>query len=240
MELLFLGRGAAFYPEEGSNSAFFFDNDELFLIDCGETTFLSIIDNNLLDGVDNVNIFITHTHSDHVGSLGTLIMYLYYNLGKKAKVIVPGSDCEILGALKLYECNNICDVLLTNELSNNYSSFYDVNYVETIHTDNKKCYGLVFNTESGIVYYSGDTKSFDTIKNLIKNKKIIDKIYLDASNKNFENNPHLYIGDIKRELSGLESKIYCMHFNSSECIAECEALGFNVVKRYGKTRVLKK
>ncbi len=44
MELTFLGRGAAFNPKEGNNSAYFIEKDELFLIDCGERIFDKLID----------------------------------------------------------------------------------------------------------------------------------------------------------------------------------------------------
>lgn len=47
VDLKFLGRGAAFNLIEGNNSAFFMENNELFLIDCGESIFESIITNNL-------------------------------------------------------------------------------------------------------------------------------------------------------------------------------------------------
>ena len=42
MELKFIGRGAAFNPKEGSDSAFFVDNNRLFLIDCGESVFCKL------------------------------------------------------------------------------------------------------------------------------------------------------------------------------------------------------
>ena len=42
MELNFLGRGGAFNTKEGNNAAYFVENNELFLIDCGETVFESL------------------------------------------------------------------------------------------------------------------------------------------------------------------------------------------------------
>ena len=39
MKLNFLGRGSAFNPVEGNNSAYFIDDNQLFLIDCGENVF---------------------------------------------------------------------------------------------------------------------------------------------------------------------------------------------------------
>ena len=92
MELKFLGRGAAFNPKEGNNSAYFIENKELFLLDCGEGIFERIIKNNTLNDIDKVNILITHTHSDHVGSIGSLIMYCFYIKKTKTNIILPADE----------------------------------------------------------------------------------------------------------------------------------------------------
>lgn len=89
MELNFLGRESAFNPKEGNNSAYFIENKELFLIDCGEDVFGRIIKLNLFDGIDTVNLMLTHTHSDHIGSLGSLVMYSFYVLHKYVNIIIP-------------------------------------------------------------------------------------------------------------------------------------------------------
>ncbi len=52
MELKFLGRGAAFNPKEGNNSAYFIENNQLFLIDCGENIFERLVENGLLESVE--------------------------------------------------------------------------------------------------------------------------------------------------------------------------------------------
>ena len=89
MELKFLGRGSAFNVKEGNTSAFFYSNGELFLIDCGESVFERVVNNYLLDNIKAINILITHTHGDHVGSLGSLILYCYHNLDIKVNIILP-------------------------------------------------------------------------------------------------------------------------------------------------------
>ena len=91
MELNFLGRGSAFNPKEGNTSAYFIENNELFLIDCGEDIFERIIKNNVLKDIEKINALITHTHSDHIGSLGSLIMYSYYIIKKKVNIILPSN-----------------------------------------------------------------------------------------------------------------------------------------------------
>ena len=101
MELSFLGRGAAFNTVESNNSAYFIDNNELFLIDCGETVFQSLINTGILEDKNNINVMITHTHSDHIGSLGSLALYAYYNLNKPLNIIMP-NDQEYIEHVLLF------------------------------------------------------------------------------------------------------------------------------------------
>lgn len=73
--LNFLGRGGAFNPKEGNNSAYIKEEDTLFLIDCGEDTFGRLIKTELITNIKNLCIYITHLHSDHYSSLSTLLYY---------------------------------------------------------------------------------------------------------------------------------------------------------------------
>ena len=111
MELLFLGRGSAFNYSEGNTSAYFIDKNELFLIDCGESIFerKAIYRNNekITENVKNINIMITHTHSDHIGSIGSLIMYCYYVIKKKVNIIIS-KDClykdDLINLIRIFGC----------------------------------------------------------------------------------------------------------------------------------------
>ncbi len=73
--LSFIGCGSAFAVKNKNNSAFFIDKNTLNLFDCGETVFESIINKNILKGIKKVNIFLSHLHSDHCGSLGTFVFF---------------------------------------------------------------------------------------------------------------------------------------------------------------------
>ena len=234
MELLFLGRGAAFNPLEGNTSCYFIENNELFLIDCGETIYQNLIKNKILDNIKQIHIMITHTHSDHVGSLATLILYSNNILNIKPNIIIS-NNLLYIDDLKVYlkiqgvleEDYNLIDV------SNytNYNTFNNIEFIETPHTNKLHCYGIKFNTNDGVLYYSGDTRVLDNIINIIQSNDNIDKIYVDTSSEYMEDSVHIYIGDLKDEIPvNLRNRIYCMHINNKECIDLIEEYGFNIVR----------
>lgn len=235
MELKFLGRGAAFNPKEGNNSAYFISNNELFLIDSGETTFERLIKKDILSSVNEVNLMITHTHSDHIGSLGSLAAYIYYILHKRLNIILPKNP-EYLDNIQ-----SILDSFGTkaqsykyideSEFDDKYDEFKSIRFIKTKHTDELKCYGLIFETDDGIIYYSGDTREIRILDELIKSGKKIDKVYIDTTTANYEGNVHLYIGILEDFVPKEDrNKIYCMHLNSDECINRALKDGFNVVE----------
>ena len=235
MELTFLGRGAGFNPAEGSTSSYFIDNKELFLIDCGESIFKTILEKKLLDSVSVVNLFITHTHTDHVGSLGSLI--LYSSVIKKLPVKIITSECmgylpklksflEIVGLTSL-----MYDFADVSAFTGNYKLFNKVNYFKTTHCDELESCGILFETESGLVFYSGDLNNPGILMDIIKSGRKIDKIYVDSSNDRKINLHHITIHQLNDIIpSDLKSKIYCMHINNDKCIEEALAYGFNVVQ----------
>lgn len=237
MVLKFLGRGASFNPKEGNNSAYFVENKELFLIDCGESTFQSLIKSGLLDEIEVINLMITHTHSDHVGSLGSLTMYTFYNLNKPLNIILPNNTkyiCSIEQLLKIFGCNkNMYKFIEESAFDGKIKTFQSIRYVETKHCADLACYGLVFNMKNGIVYYSGDTNETSTLKKLLSSSKQIDKLYIETTSVNFSGNPHLYIELLEEVISeDLKNKVYCMHINDDVCIERAKELGFNVVEVY--------
>lgn len=235
MELKFLGRGAAFNPKEGNNSAYFIENNQLFLIDCGESIFEKLVSTGLVDSVDTINLMITHTHSDHIGCLGTLAMYSYFTLQKPLNIIIKSDEKYLHDINKIISGFGITNVMFNfvdeQNLDNAYSTFKNIRYIETKHYDGLNCYSILFNTDNGIVFYSGDTKEMTQLKAIIESGEIIDKLYVDVSSSNFPGNPHLYIGILDEQISPeLKSKTYCMHFNNDECIELAKSMGFNIVE----------
>lgn len=235
MDLIFLGRGCSNNVKQKNNAAYFIENSELFLIDCGESVFTKLKENNLLDSINTVNIMITHTHSDHVGSLGTLILYCYFNIKVKVNIILPSHALhkeDIKSLTRIFGCTEeMYCIIDEEEYDNKYNTFKTIRYKQTNHVPQICSYGILFDTTDGLVYYSGDTKEVNNIKEIISSGQRIDKIYMDTTTANSPDNVHFYIGYLNEEIpETLKNKVYCMHFNSEECIEVAKKYGFNVVE----------
>ena len=233
MNLTFIGRGAAFNPKEGNNSAYFIENNKLFLIDCGESIFERLMSLGILNEVDSINVFITHTHSDHIGSIGSLVMYAYYVRHIPANIILP-KEAKYLDNIKniltAFGCTNeMYSFSIEDEFDNKLLSFSKVRYVETDHCDTLNCYSIVFYTNEGIIFYSGDTREFGPLNSIINSGEKIYKIYIDT-NISGKGTGHLGIDDIHNFIpKELVNKVYCMHLNNDECIKKAKEYGFNIV-----------
>lgn len=234
MNLKFLGRGSAFNYKEGNTSAYFIENNELFLIDCGESIFKKLMEKDLLKAKNKIHIIITHTHSDHVGSLGTLLTYTYYKLKQKVNIIISRNEnqkVEIENVLKCFAIEKEAyDFIYTDEYENKYKAFTSINYIKTKHTPLLNCFSIVFETEDGTIFYSGDSCEIELLKVLIKSKQKIAKMYLDMCNEK-ENIVHMYINEINKVIPpNFKNKVYGMHLNNAECLQKAIDYGFNIVE----------
>ena len=235
MKLNFLGRGSAFNVKEGNTSAYFTEGNELFLIDCGENIFERIIKKDLLKDIKTINVFITHTHPDHIGSLGSLIFYSFLVLKSPVNIIIPRSSPhlhDILLLLDIWGCTKeMYKIVRDIVLDGKYSSFKSVRFNEVEHSKAIPSYSIVFNTENGAILYTGDTNDLEYIKHFFKLTRNIDVLYVDSTSLDYEDNPHLYIGLLKGIVPCyFRNKIYCMHINDDTCIELAESFGFNVVQ----------
>jgi len=235
MELSFLGCGAGFNPADGSTSAYFLDKGELFLIDSGESIFKTLLDKKVLDSASALNILFTHTHSDHVGSLGSLL--LYASVAKKFKTtIISGENMafvpQINALLKIYGVmEHMYHFVDASAFDNRYSQFSKVRYIKTYHCDELETCAIMFETSGGLVFYSGDMKDPAPLVEIVRSGKKIDKIYIDSNNDPNPNPYHLRLKEIYDIVPPeLRPRIYCMHFNSNQCREDALAFGFKVVK----------
>ncbi len=234
MELNFLGRGSGFNPTEGSTSAYFIEDGNLFLIDCGESVYRRIVELNLLDNIHTVYFFCTHTHSDHIGSLGSLVLHCYHKAGIPFVLVCPSYAehlCAIRNILDAFDCKDKYVVIEPDSLICIFLSFRIVRYMSTKHSETQPAYSLAFHTADGIVYYTGDTKRVDSIKSMITKKVKISALYVDTDTSSGPDSVHMNIYELADVVPmELRSRCYCMHLASKEVENIAISLGFNVVE----------
>lgn len=236
----FLGRGSDFYDEEGNTSAFFIENNKMVLIDCGETVFGKILENELLNGINDINVMITHLHPDHVGSLASLIFYCYYRKQILPNIIVD-ENIKYMSHLKIllgilgvnpgmYKIKN------TKDLCERFDNFEFINFIQTKHQSGMNCYGIEFLTKDGMIYYSGDSNNLDYINKIISSGEVINTIYTEATFiEDYVGSPHTSLRMLDKDIpEDLRKKVFCMHFDDENVIEKAIELRFNVVDTYVK------
>lgn len=232
--LKFIGTGDAFNVQYGNNSAYINKNNNLLLIDCGCTTFKKLIEKNLLFDIDNVYVVITHTHSDHVGSLGDLIAYYYYILKKKVHIIFPLEKHirKYLGSIGIEDDTYI--FVKQQQTYNLKELGIFIEPVETIHVDTLRSFGYILTYDNTRIYYSGDCSQISSdILNKFYNDEI-QYLYQDTCSYDFKGNPHLYLGKLCEYIKlNYRKRVYCMHYDKNFDFNKAIEYGFNIAENEG-------
>lgn len=262
--LKFLGRGSMFNVKEGNTSAFWKDNTgkHMVLIDCGGTIFKRIVELNLLSGVHDLSILITHTHSDHIGSLSDLVHYCKFvkpfmqvNIFCQMQNTLPlrnyldatGTTAVINESDKINMVNLfyksatisddedglICEFRFVTDKSHKVASAYKM--VQPMYSS-----GIAISFYDKTIYYSGDTMC---IPFKLLSVQMFDEIYVDCAVRS--NSPggkpgtyphyNLYKMYVDMKKYGVPPcKIYAMHLDCKGVIDECRNFGINVVQNIRK------
>jgi len=235
--LKFLGTGSAFNTKLGNTSAYIKENNTLLLIDCGETTFARIQELNLLDGVNKVYIAITHTHSDHVGSLSTLILYLNIMKGIIPNIIITASDSAEAQEDTLRNYLTTCGVS-EEEYEFTYGDMMEdvlenlttINMLEISHSKKLESYAIELKFTDKSIYYVGDNNDPKYIKSLVKKLNKEDLIYTDATNREYKDSVHISLNKLADIIPDEKrAQVYCMHFDSYATISDAKDYGFKTV-----------
>ena len=251
--LRFTGRGSCFNTKEGSTSAFYRSGDSMLMIDCGESTFADLIKKDILDGVADIQILITHFHTDHIGSLPSLLYYCEYVLGINVDIYTTTPnilDCflnltmygdEIYQRYKessfnvhKIEINKMFTIDIPHmtfivcpikEHHVEFGSLHSVGY----------CLGLCIKGEIySSIYYSGDTSMANIVEAIGNYPSIIDYFYLDAADRGKEY-PHESIETIMTLVRKYKIDLYkirLIHIDSDDVLIKAKELGLKPVEIY--------
>ena len=235
MKLNFTGRGAAFNVKEGNTNAYFVENEKLFMIDCGETMFESIQKRGILQQVKEVYTLVSHTHSDHCGSIGSFGLYCQYVLGTKLKIIVPHNEAynfTLKTLMTLFgNTERAYEFIYEEEIDGQFEAFDSVRYDLTKHAYELTCHSFVFETKQGAVFYSADTRVVDNLLEFVKKYDYIDKIYMEVTDLNNPGDIHLSLDKLLASIDDeIKNKTYMMHFRNDICFKKVMDVGFKVVE----------
>jgi ribonuclease BN (tRNA processing enzyme) len=229
----FIGNGSAFNPNLGNTSCFIRRENTILLIDCGGTVFHQIMKQNLLDDLQQLQIVITHTHPDHVGSLGDLIFYCHFGLQLKPTLFFPKP--ELLN--NLLTCLGVEPFMfgLQSGLEASFSggAFLGarIRFIPVTHVDTLPTFGFILELEGKRCYYSGDSNRInpEIIEMLAHGS--LDLMYQDTCEADYDGNPHLSLRRLAETIpQSLRNKVYCIHSDRQFNREEAVKLGFNVVE----------
>ena len=235
MELHFLGRGAAFYAEEGNTAAYFVEDKKLFLIDCGETIFAHLKEHRILEQVEEVYAVISHTHSDHCGSIGSLGLYCQFVLKNKLKLIIP-HDAAYTRSLRdlmniFGNTENAYELIYEEKLDGMFRNFSKVRYQKTRHDYVLTCFSFVFETDKGAVFYSSDTRTTETLLAFLRKYKDVDCIFMEVTDLVIPGDVHLRMDVLEQAVTEeIKAKMKLMHLRSKECTEILAQRGFQFVE----------
>lgn len=233
--LKFTGMGSAFNTQLGNTSAFIRRQHSMILIDCGGMTFHRLMKLKLLEDLKRLHIIITHTHPDHVGSLGEVIFFAYYTLKIVPKLYFPDIKwmrlfLKCIGVEeKMIEMVGNSDVEINDQqMGNMHLSFLPVS-----HLPNIPAFGFILENEEARIYYSGDANAVPESVIRLLEEGHLDIMYQDTCGLDYDGNAHLSFDKLCKIVSkDFRYKVCCIHHDSHLDLKKVKVEGFQIPDVY--------
>ena len=228
-KLCFLGNGGSFSKDRLNTSAYLVNSDIMVLIDCGESVFHKLLEIDVLNNIRRIYIILTHFHSDHVGSLGSLLFYCRFKGIKDVNIVFPIKEFPYL-LLKLFGISED----MFNVKSPKEIDYYYLKEYEQLHGDIDKdgnlitipSFGYHLINDNDNFFYSGDTCVIPDIVLTKFNNKEIKYMYYEVSNDGYK--AHIQLDELVKLIKPENRKrVVCMHFGDNFDIERLNNLGFN-------------
>lgn len=224
-DLKFLGCGAGYYPALGPNSAYFLVEKTVYLLDCGTSVFERLAQNGILKEAEEVIIFLTHQHADHVGSLGILLDYCWDILGIHPTLVHPGN-----GPVKLMEQMGVSPEAFSWREGQSYgpdANHVAVRFLPVDHAPDLPSYGLLIDADGDRFYYSGDANDIPQAIVAALMEGSLDRIYQDTASR--ESPYHCSLEKLKQRIPPeYRHKVTCMHLDAAHDPAAILDTGFHI------------
>jgi ribonuclease BN (tRNA processing enzyme) len=236
LELKFLGTGSAFYTEPGRNAAYIDMNGKILLFDCGESTFADIMAKGIYNTAKEFYIMITHPHTDHIGSLSSLVFYNYYVKKLPTKIIcdephyrqtietfltltgVVPSDYEFLNSAQAPE--------FLPEIAK-------IELVPIKHSPKVWSQALHVQSRWGQnIYYTGDINDSKYVSKIVEELQSDDMLYIEVCQSANHFGSHTLIDDLAELVPVSKRNLVCaMHFDCAETIDIARKYGFKIAEK---------
>ncbi len=216
MRILQLGNGSAFNPEQTNSSFLIKLEDNFLLFDCGFNVFEKLVkqyENRIINLPQLKWVYISHMDDDHMGSLKSLIYYMYFKFGVTLEIISNVNQVfEYLRDMSIsigVGENNYTDgkwkkVNYFKRFNDNTLAPYSLSHIPALHS--KQCFGMFLEGPYNNLFISGDTKAINRNEISVRQKTLNTMkptmVFHDYSNwDNEPNQVHACQTDLKNEYS---------------------------------------
>lgn len=241
--LTFTGIGSAFNPTLYNTSCYYKEGNKLLLIDCGSDTYRRLCESNVLDGITDIYVCITHTHQDHIGSLGTLIADCsIVNNRNITLVLDPDKEYrnQIFTTLLYAGVKKDIDYKVRKDLKHVFDAIDNVTFYTVSHCDSLISKAYIFYLSSHeIIIYSGDSNDIEKVLDMChdlgyyKFKQAYIDCNLDKISKYKNSKPHELLAELIKAIPNDKRHLFTViHYDSNKCRTIAKRNGFNVAYHF--------